>query len=112
MVRRVPGGHHLAMTKSVYTPETTKKLPRSTSDKKLTRGCGGWAPHPRIDPRVLPLGLVAPPMLTGVCGGWATYLGIDASVLRIGMVAAVFLSVGIAIPVYVAAAILTPEEGS
>ncbi|MEV6626994.1 PspC domain-containing protein [Amycolatopsis sp. NPDC051106] len=72
------------MTNSVYTPETTKKLRRSTSDK----------------------------MLTGVCGGWATYLGIDASVLRIGMVAAVFLSVGIAIPVYVAAAILTPEEGS
>ncbi|MEU0797295.1 PspC domain-containing protein [Amycolatopsis sp. NPDC005961] len=71
------------MTNSVYTPET-KKLRRSTGDK----------------------------MLTGVCGGWATYLGIDASILRIGMVAAVFLSVGIAIPVYVAAAILTPEEGS
>ncbi|MGW4060070.1 PspC domain-containing protein [Amycolatopsis sp. NPDC004747] len=71
------------MTNSVYTPET-KKLRRSRSDK----------------------------MLTGVCGGWATYLGIDANVLRIGMVAAVFLSVGIAIPVYVAAAILTPEEDS
>ncbi|WIV60391.1 PspC domain-containing protein [Amycolatopsis nalaikhensis] len=71
------------MTNSVYTPET-KKLRRSKSDK----------------------------MLTGVCGGWATYLGIDANVLRIGMVAAVFLSVGIAIPVYVAAAILTPEEDS
>ncbi|MDS0133452.1 MULTISPECIES: PspC domain-containing protein [unclassified Amycolatopsis] len=72
------------MTNSVYTPETTKKLRRSRTDK----------------------------MLTGVCGGWATYLGIDANVLRIGMVAAVFLSVGIAIPVYVAAAILTPEEDS
>ncbi|KDN23519.1 PspC domain-containing protein [Amycolatopsis rifamycinica] len=71
------------MTNSVYTPET-KKLRRSRSDK----------------------------MLTGVCGGWATYLGVDANVLRIGMVAAVFLSVGIAIPVYVAAAILTPEEDS
>ena len=71
------------MTNSVYTPET-KKLRRSRSDK----------------------------MLTGVCGGWATYLGIDANVLRIGLVAAVFLSVGIAIPVYVAAAILTPEEDS
>lgn len=75
--------HYCCMTNSVYTPET-KKLRRSTGDK----------------------------MLTGVCGGWATYLGIDASILRIGMVAAVFLSVGIAIPVYVAAAILTPEEGS
>lgn len=72
------------MTNSVYTPETTKKLRRSKTDK----------------------------MLTGVCGGWATYLGIDANVLRIGMVAAVFLSVGIAIPIYVAAAILTPEEDS
>ncbi|MET8852962.1 PspC domain-containing protein [Amycolatopsis sp. NPDC004625] len=73
------------MTNSVYTPETaTKKLRRSKTDK----------------------------MLTGVCGGWATYLGIDANVLRIGLVAAVFLSVGIAIPIYVAAAILTPEEDS
>ncbi|RSM34675.1 PspC domain-containing protein [Amycolatopsis balhimycina DSM 5908] len=71
------------MTNSVYTPET-KKLRRSRTDK----------------------------MLTGVCGGWATYLGIDANVLRIGLVAAVFLSVGIAIPIYVAAAILTPEEDS
>ncbi|MGW3963145.1 PspC domain-containing protein [Amycolatopsis sp. NPDC005003] len=71
------------MTNSVYTPET-KKLRRSRSDK----------------------------MLTGVCGGWATYLGIDANVLRIGLVAAVFLSVGIAIPIYIAAAILTPEEDS
>ncbi|HET6707670.1 MULTISPECIES: PspC domain-containing protein [unclassified Amycolatopsis] len=71
------------MTNSVYTSET-KKLRRSRSDK----------------------------MLTGVCGGWATYFGIDANVLRIGMVAAVFLSVGIAIPVYIAAAILTPEEDS
>ncbi|WP_410637010.1 PspC domain-containing protein [Amycolatopsis sp. lyj-346] len=71
------------MTNSVYTPET-KKLHRSRSDK----------------------------MLTGVCGGWATYLGIDANVLRLGMVAAVFLSVGFAIPVYIAAAILTPEESS
>ncbi|OXM64997.1 PspC domain-containing protein [Amycolatopsis vastitatis] len=70
------------MTNSVYTPEATKKLRRSRTDK----------------------------MLTGVCGGWATYLGIDANVLRIGLVAAVFLSVGIAIPIYVAAAILTPEE--
>lgn len=78
-----PESEHCCMTNSVYTPET-KKLRRSTSDK----------------------------MLTGVCGGWATYLGIDASVLRIGMVAAVFLSVGVAIPVYVAAAILTPEEDS
>jgi phage shock protein C len=71
------------MTNSVYTPET-KKVRRSRTDK----------------------------MLTGVCGGWATYLGIDANVLRIGLVAAVFLSVGIAIPIYIAAAILTPEEDS
>ena len=71
------------MTNSVYTPET-KKLHRSRTNK----------------------------MLTGVCGGWAEYLGIDANVLRIGLVAAVFLSVGIAIPIYIAAAILTPEAGT
>ncbi|MEA5359029.1 PspC domain-containing protein [Amycolatopsis sp., V23-08] len=71
------------MTNSVYTPET-KKVRRSRTDK----------------------------MLTGVCGGWSQYLGIDANVLRIGLVAAVFLSVGIAIPIYIAAAILTPEEDS
>ncbi|WP_328448198.1 MULTISPECIES: PspC domain-containing protein [unclassified Amycolatopsis] len=71
------------MTNSVYTPET-KKVRRSRTDK----------------------------MLTGVCGGWSQYLGIDANVLRIGLVAAVFLSAGIAIPIYIAAAILTPEEDS
>jgi phage shock protein PspC (stress-responsive transcriptional regulator) len=78
-----PAGEHWRMTNSVYTPET-KKVRRSRTDK----------------------------MLTGVCGGWSQYLGIDANVLRIGLVAAVFLSVGIAIPIYVAAAILTPEEDS
>jgi phage shock protein C len=78
-----PAGEHWCMTNSVYTPET-KKVRRSRTDK----------------------------MLTGVCGGWSQYLGIDANVLRIGLVAAVFLSVGIAIPIYIAAAILTPEEDS
>jgi phage shock protein PspC (stress-responsive transcriptional regulator) len=78
-----PAGEHCCMTNSVYTPET-KKVRRSRTDK----------------------------MLTGVCGGWSQYLGIDANVLRIGLVAAVFLSVGIAIPIYIAAAILTPEEDS
>jgi phage shock protein PspC (stress-responsive transcriptional regulator) len=69
------------MTNSVYTPEI-KKLRRSRTDK----------------------------MLTGVCGGWARYLGVDAALIRIGLVAAVFLSVGVAIPIYIAAALLTPEE--
>jgi phage shock protein PspC (stress-responsive transcriptional regulator) len=70
------------MTNSTYTP--VKKIFRSRTDK----------------------------MLTGVCGGWAAYLGVDAALIRIGLVAAVFLSVGIAIPIYIAAAILTPEEGT
>ncbi len=70
------------MTNSTHTP--VKKIFRSRTDK----------------------------MLTGVCGGWAAYLGVDAALIRIGLVAAVFLSVGIAIPIYIAAAILTPEAGS
>ncbi|MEV8611141.1 PspC domain-containing protein [Amycolatopsis sp. NPDC051373] len=68
------------MTNSVYTPET-KKLFRSRTDR----------------------------MLTGVCGGWADYLGVDPTMVRIAVVAATVLSAGIMLPVYVAAAVLTPE---
>ncbi|HWD04288.1 MAG TPA: PspC domain-containing protein [Amycolatopsis sp.] len=71
------------MTNSVHTPET-KKLFRSRTDR----------------------------MITGVCAGWAEYLGIDVAMMRIGTVAAVFLSAGLVLPVYLAAAILTPEADS
>lgn len=70
------------MTNSVYNPQTTKKLYRSRTDK----------------------------MLAGICGGWAEYLGMDAAILRIAMVAGIFFTAGFAIPVYVAAWLLTPEQ--
>ncbi|WP_326566584.1 PspC domain-containing protein [Amycolatopsis rhabdoformis] len=68
------------MTNSVYTPET-KKLFRSRTDR----------------------------MFTGVCGGWADYLGADPTMVRIAVVAATVLSAGIVLPIYLAAAVLTPE---
>ncbi len=70
------------MTNSVFSPQSTKKLFRSRTDK----------------------------MLAGVCGGWAAYLGVDAAILRIAMVAGIFFTAGFAIPVYVAAWLLTPEQ--
>jgi len=48
-------------------------------------------------------------MLTGVCGGWAEYLRLDPSLVRIAVVAGAVLSAGLMIPVYLAAAVLTPE---
>jgi phage shock protein PspC (stress-responsive transcriptional regulator) len=69
------------MTNSVYTPET-KKLFRSSTDRKLT----------------------------GVCAGWADYLGVDPSMVRIAAVAGAVLSAGVVLPVYAAAALLTPDS--
>jgi phage shock protein C len=69
------------MTNSVYTPET-KKLFRSSTDRKLT----------------------------GVCAGWADYLGVDPSMVRIAAVAGAVLSAGVVLPVYAAAAFLTPDS--
>ncbi|WP_020664423.1 PspC domain-containing protein [Amycolatopsis benzoatilytica] len=48
-------------------------------------------------------------MFTGVCGGWAEYLNLDPAILRIAVVAGTALSAGLIIPIYLAAAILTPE---
>lgn len=70
------------MTNSVFSPQTTKKLFRSRTDK----------------------------MLAGVCGGWAKYLGVDAAILRIAMVAGIFFTAGLAVAVYAAAWILMPEQ--
>lgn len=70
------------MTNNVFSPQTTKKLYRSRTDK----------------------------MLAGVCGGWAKYLGANVAILRIAMVAGTFFTAGLAIPVYVAAWLLTPEQ--
>ncbi|WP_033295322.1 PspC domain-containing protein [Amycolatopsis jejuensis] len=74
------------MTENVQTPQATQTTPA----KKIFRS--------RTDR-----------MLTGVCGGWAEYLNVDPSMVRIAVVAATVFSAGVMIPVYVAAAILTPE---
>ena len=46
----------------------------------------------------------------GVCAGIADYTGIDVSLVRICMVAAVFLSGGSTLPIYVIAAMVTPDK--
>ncbi|MDT8911101.1 PspC domain-containing protein [Amycolatopsis sp. PS_44_ISF1] len=69
------------MTNSVRPPNA-RKLFRSRTDRKLT----------------------------GVCAGWADYLGVDPSMVRIAAVAGVVLSAGVVLPVYAAAAFLTPDS--
>jgi phage shock protein C len=49
-------------------------------------------------------------MLGGVCAGWARYLGVDLAVVRLMVVAATFVFIGVTIPLYAAAYVLTPEE--
>lgn len=46
----------------------------------------------------------------GVCGGLAQYLGIDSSIVRIITVVAALFSGGIVGVVYVACAIILPED--
>jgi phage shock protein PspC (stress-responsive transcriptional regulator) len=50
-------------------------------------------------------------MIAGVAGGLAEYFDIDPTIVRIGLVALSFLG-GLAIPLYLAAWLLVPEEGS
>jgi phage shock protein C len=50
-------------------------------------------------------------MLAGVAAGLAEYLDVDVTLVRIGLVALTFLG-GAGVPLYVAAWLLIPEEGS
>lgn len=50
-------------------------------------------------------------MIAGVAEGLAEYFDIDPTIVRIGLVALSFLG-GVAIPLYLAAWLLIPEEGS
>jgi phage shock protein PspC (stress-responsive transcriptional regulator) len=50
-------------------------------------------------------------MLAGVASGLANYLEVDVTLVRIGIVALSFLG-GAGVPLYVAAWLLIPEEGS
>lgn len=49
--------------------------------------------------------------MAGVAAGMADYFDLDPSLIRIGFVALAFLG-GVAIPLYLAAWLLIPEEGS
>ncbi|SDX06213.1 Phage shock protein PspC (stress-responsive transcriptional regulator) [Amycolatopsis xylanica] len=48
--------------------------------------------------------------LGGVCAGWAQYFGIDPTAVRVLMAIATFVLMGMTIPIYAAAWILTPAE--
>jgi phage shock protein PspC (stress-responsive transcriptional regulator) len=50
-------------------------------------------------------------MLAGVAAGLANYLDLDVTLVRIGLVALSFLG-GAGVPLYLAAWLLIPEEGS
>lgn len=50
-------------------------------------------------------------MLCGVCGGISEYLGIDPTLVRLLWVLAAGSSAGTGILVYLAAAVIIPEEG-
>jgi len=50
-------------------------------------------------------------MLAGVAAGLADYFEVDATLVRIGIVALTLLG-GAGVPLYVAAWLLIPEEGS
>ena len=50
-------------------------------------------------------------MLTGTASGIARYLGVDPTFVRIGFVVLTFMG-GAGVPLYLAALLLIPEEGS
>jgi phage shock protein PspC (stress-responsive transcriptional regulator) len=50
-------------------------------------------------------------MLTGVAGGIGRYFGVDAMIVRIAFVVLTVFG-GVGIPLYLAGALLIPEEGS
>jgi phage shock protein C len=48
--------------------------------------------------------------IAGICGGLAEYFGIDATLMRVIWVVLAFLSVGIAILLYLVLILVIPEE--
>lgn len=62
----------------------SKKLTRSTTDRKLC----------------------------GVCGGLGAYFGIDPTVIRLVWAIGTIFSAGLGLAAYIAAALLVPEESS
>lgn len=50
-------------------------------------------------------------MITGVCSGLAAYFGVDPTLVRVGVAILTVLTSGAGILLYVAAALIIPEEG-
>jgi phage shock protein PspC (stress-responsive transcriptional regulator) len=48
--------------------------------------------------------------LAGICGGMADYLGIDPAIVRILWVLAAFVSIGVAVLLYLALIFIVPNE--
>lgn len=49
-------------------------------------------------------------VIAGVCGGLAEMINLDPTIVRLLMVVLLFISVGVALVVYIVAAILMPER--
>jgi phage shock protein PspC (stress-responsive transcriptional regulator) len=75
-------GEHGAMTEHVNEQPAVKRLERSRSDR----------------------------MLAGVCGGLARYFGLNPAFYRVGFVVLTLLG-GAGVLIYIAAALVIPEEG-
>lgn len=50
--------------------------------------------------------------LCGVCGGLGAYFEIDPTVIRLGWAIGTIFSAGLGLAAYIAAALLVPEESS
>jgi phage shock protein C len=50
-------------------------------------------------------------MIAGVCSGVAAYFGVDATIVRVVLAAVTLLTGGTGILLYVAAALIVPDEG-
>ena len=86
MAGGTPGGHDRDMN------EDAMNEPTDTQTHRLTRTRSGR-------------------MITGVCSGTAAYFGVDPTLVRVGAAILTFLTSGAGILLYVAAALIIPEEG-
>jgi phage shock protein PspC (stress-responsive transcriptional regulator) len=86
MAGGAPGGHDRDMN------EDAMNEPTDTAPHRLTRTHSGR-------------------MITGVCSGTAAYFGVDPTLVRVGAAILTFLTSGAGVLLYVAAALIIPEEG-
>jgi phage shock protein C len=86
MAAGAPGGHDRDMN------EDAMNEPTDTQPRRLTRTRSGR-------------------MITGVCSGAAAYFNVDPTLVRIVAAVLTVLTSGAGILLYVAAALIIPEEG-